>query len=314
MTPLERLPTFVTPWTEPEVWPFDTPTDVFFARAINRVGEALEPEWEGVEFGLSRCDIDPSSAQSGDLVRHLPALVRADPSLAPEQMFREERARKLAAIRPHSVAGEAGTVARAAAHGSDFASRLADYQRRARDAAEKVRAAEVAYIERADRVRRRIVEALVAGRLEAAYRWDGDGKIYPSPANWWNADHSYVADRFRTCKIDRLHPTRRPNGPGSRDYCWLYLNAERLDAFLAPIERPNKVAGQRRAEEALERLCKAFQAETGPVPVGAAWRESAQTDFGISERAAARAWSNVALRYPFLSSAAGKPKARRADR
>ncbi|WP_374470299.1 hypothetical protein [Phenylobacterium sp.] len=83
-------------------------------------------------------------------------------------------------------------------------------------------------------------------------------------------------------------------------------NAE-VDRLAGDVQRSATLAGEAAAEAELRAL-----AQAGERPVGNLWREEAQRKHTLTERGARRVWDAVATDYPALSSAAGKPKTRRA--
>lgn len=338
-----RIPAFAEIWTRPEEWPFDTPEAVFFGNALNMIGTAVFEAWEGVEFGLlpfSPVDLAQATGQfiasaAAGLQDSKGALFRADPGAAVlyealvDAQLRFQAADKLfkiTSVRPHHVVGRRGASSSGlrgvdvpdpglalSTETANVRAAAAAFEARYRAAASLLADAEGPYAERAGAVRRLVVPALIAGKIEALYRWEGDGQLRSCPPNWWNAEHNYVGRRFLTCKIDPRNPTRLSAAPTpSIEPCWLYVERRGLDGFIETLRRSAGVGtptGEMAALRQLLSMCKDhYDEQTGPVPVGAAWREAAAERFDLGPTAAKRVWAKAVEKYPGLSSTVGKPK------
>lgn len=83
--------------------------------------------------------------------------------------------------------------------------------------------------------------------------------------------------------------------------------SDELAKLSGDVQRAATVTGEEAAEQQLRALAAA-----GERPVGEHWREAALVNFRpITARGARRVWDRVASDFMTLSSAAGKPKARR---
>lgn len=70
--PPKPAPTFSTFWRTPGDWAPDTAENVFLARAIDRIGRAMFPEWEGPEFGVEPAPVIPPWPQHYPLGKGVP--------------------------------------------------------------------------------------------------------------------------------------------------------------------------------------------------------------------------------------------------
>lgn len=219
---------------------------------------------------------------------------------------------------PEPDPAKAAEAERRAAAVREVGQRVRALELRAHEIVAALNAALPAFEGRAAKLRSVVTQACANGEVSTGYR-GSDGVIYVLGANLtdgskWNAEHAYLGPRFTTCKVDRLNPTTPPaSAHTKRDHCWLYVERDSFNAFMARIERTANPppTGKQAAIRELRGLCEAHAKGEGALPVGAAWRDDAQERFGIGPTAAKAAWGIVAAQYPDLSSMAGKPKRRR---
>jgi hypothetical protein len=142
-----------------------------------------------------------------------------------------------------------------------------------------------------------LLEALRSGQLRSCGFFSAD----PRPSEMTAIDWLY---------IDRVTGGRTAYGIGAAgDWTAVLVNRNDLTKLFRPEKRPGTISSETRATSELRRMARLAATGEGPWPVGSEWKnEIAPAQYGISLRAAGRAWAEVASQYPEMSRAGPKAK------
>lgn len=236
-------------WRDPNNWPLEPIGWLFWARALDLLGAAVDEAWEGGEFGVEPAPVvppykSPLSAQAAYVASQM--LAAHDPSFPRPPTGRladtvSERLRLIGSITtPSYNVSQRRPLADKSALGATLATARGEVpagtERAAYSRAQKialtVAAERLPMHLRAQAAERAISSALLNGALEAAYHFKEDGRVYPVLASWWNTDPATRWARYTSCKIDWRNPTAQPRLRGASDPSWLYVSEASVDAFV----------------------------------------------------------------------------------
>jgi hypothetical protein len=180
-------------WLKSSEWPKDASTDVFLARAFDRVGKAMfGSEWEGTEVYT---EVSPP----------IPTLI---PPKSENYKYFESIVRAILKRHVGTLTPENWEEAR----------RL--HQQKHADANTRV--------QRRNTVYDAIVAGCQTGFLQTSYRPVAGGAFESIPTVWWNTERT--AQRFSYCQINPNDPYAV--GVAGDQFCWIFVTAESLAQFL----------------------------------------------------------------------------------
>jgi hypothetical protein len=192
--------------SEPDWWPRDPHGYVFLARALEKIGAAMDDKWTGTEA-------------TADYVQPLPA----------DRTSLWDRQRADMLLHKHRPdLGRPDFVIGAAAH--EFTD---EHWRIARELAQRLHTEGLPRFERLQAAQAEINRQSTTNQLVLRIRPISGGPWKEFQKDWWNMDKP--EQRFRQCRIDPDYPfSDRPSWRENNDH-WIFATQDSLDRILAAL-------------------------------------------------------------------------------